>query len=83
MTLSADIANRLIAKGFRGFHPWSSGSGHERIYYKDGHVELTGRNGFQAINLEEHAPFVQACLDCIKERNAERSDEVSSYDLPF
>lgn len=83
MTLSADIANRLIAKGFRGFHPWSSGSGHERIYYKKGNVELTGANGFQAIDLDEFPEFVQACKNCIKERNAERKKEVSTYDLPF
>ena len=80
MTLSSDIANRLIAKGYRGFHPWSSGSGYERIYYKDGYVELMGNNGFQAIDLDYAPEFVQACLDCIKERNAEREKEVNDYD---
>lgn len=84
MTLASTIANMLIEKGFRGFHPWTSNNsfGYERIYYKDGYVELSGNHGFQAFDLDDHKEFVQACKDCVAEY-IKNKPQPPNYDLPF
>lgn len=84
MTYASDIANMLLEKGYKGFYPWTGKNsfGYERIYYKTGYVELSGNNGFQAIDLEQEQTFVQACKDCVTEYIASKP-EPPSYDLPF
>jgi hypothetical protein len=83
MTLASTIANMLVEKGFKGFYPWTSKNsfGYERIYHKAGYVELSGNNGFQAIDIDDN-DFVQACKDCVTEYIASKP-KAPSYDLPF
>ena len=83
MTYASKIANMLLEKGFNGHYPWTgSNFGYARIYYKDGYIELSGNNGFQAINLENEPNFVKACKDCVTEY-IENKPKVPDYDLPF
>lgn len=83
MTYASDIANMLVEKGYKNIYPWTAKNtfGFERIYYKIGYIELSGNNGFQAIDLEDNA-FVQACKDCVTEYIASKP-QPPSYDLPF
>lgn len=85
MTLASTIANMLNEKGYKGFYPWTGKNafGHERIYYKTGYVELSGNNGFQAIDLEDSQNFVQTCKDCVTEYMNKKYEELPIYDLPF
>lgn len=84
MTLASTIATMLLEKGYRGFYPWTgSNGGYSRIYYKTGYVELSGNNGFQAIDLDNQKDFVKACKDCVTEYIASKNKEVPTYDLPF
>lgn len=84
MTLASKIANMLLDKGYKSHYPWTgSNGGYSRIYYKKGYVELSGNNGFQAIDLENYPKFINACKDCVTEYIKSRSEEVPTYDLPF
>ena len=83
MTLASTIATMLLKKGYTSHYPWTgSNGGYSRIYYKTGYVELSGNNGFQAIDLEQEQTFVQACKDCVTEYIASKP-KVPDYDLPF
>lgn len=84
MTLASKIANMLLEKGYTSHYPWTGNNtfGYERIYYKTGYVELSGNNGFQAIDLPQEQDFVQACKDCVTEYIASKP-KVPDYDYPF
>lgn len=83
MTYASKIANMLQEKGYNGHYPWTgSNFGYARIYYKDGYVELSGKNGFQVIDLDNQKDFVQDCKDCVAEY-IKSEPQPPSYDLPF
>ena len=83
MTYASTIANMLQTKGYNGHYPWTgSNFGYARIYYKDGYIELSGKNGFQAINLGSYTQFVKDCRDCVTEY-IKSKPQPPSYDLPF
>lgn len=83
MTLASTIANMLTEKGYKSHYPWTgSNCGYSRIYYKKGYVELSGNNGFQAIDLDDEQNFVQACRDCVAEY-IKSKPQPPIYDLPF
>lgn len=82
MTLPSDITNMLIERGYSQLYPWSK-NGYSRIYYGDGHVELTGANGFQFINLDKQKQFQKDCRDCLKQWQDANKKEIPEYDLPF
>ena len=83
MTYASIIANMLQEKGYNGHYPWTGECfGYARIYYKDGYIELSGKNGFQAIDLDNEQNFVKDCRDCVTEY-IKSKPEPPSYDLPF
>ena len=82
MTLASTISTMLLDKGYKSHYPWTgSNGGYSRIYYKTGYVELSGNNGFQAIDIDDK-DFIQACKDCVTEYIASKP-KVPDYDLPF
>ena len=84
MTLSSDITDMLIKRGYSQLYPWSK-NGYSRIYYGDGRVELTGENGFQFINLDKQIQFQKDVKECLKIWQDKHNSEIEkvSYDLPF
>ena len=83
MTYASTIATMLQKKGYKGQYQWTgSNFGYARIYYKDGYIELSGKNGFQVINLDDQKEFVQVCRYCVTEY-IKSKPQPQNYDLPF
>jgi hypothetical protein len=82
MTLQQDITDMLIQRGYSQLRPWGI-NGYSRIYYGDGHVELTGENGFQFINLDKQKQFQKDVKECLTIWQQTHFRFVPEYDLPF
>lgn len=90
MTLASDVANMLIEKGYKNIKPWTSSKtfGHERIYYKKGYVELSGKYGFRTVDLDIESKFTKDCESCLykwMEKRKKYLDEMRTENLevPF
>ena len=79
MARVADVVNKLLELGHQGIRPWTSRRifGHQRIYTIAGHIEISGKFGFQVVG-EVSEKLVNDCLAILEEFNKPVETKVSS-----